>query len=342
MVFPKNPIFCIVRTRTIPNLVSLCIKPFDRPYFVAACPAENRADLQIPKKVIAMSIAPHTVVSSRAKIGSDVEIGPFCIVEPDVRIGDGCRLESHVVLRKGTILGEGNVLSSGVSIGGLPQHTAVTEPCGNVIIGDKNIFRENVSIHRAMKESNSTILGNENYLMVNAHVAHDCKVGNNNVLVNNVMLAGHVQVGNKVNLGGAVGVHQFCRVGSLAMVGGQAHVIQDVPPFVTVDGLTSRIVGLNQIGLRRNGRSSEEIKTLKEVYRLVFRSGLPWREILRKLDEQYAIGPGAEMTQFLKGTKRGIVGERRSAARPALRLLESGDQSGEEDDEIRTFRVNAG
>lgn len=288
-----------------------------------------------------MSIDPHAIVSPRAKIGTDVEIGPFCVIEPDVVVGDGCRLESNVTLKRGTILGEDNYLHSGVVIGGAPQHTGAAGPFGQVVIGDKNVFRENVTIHRAMKESSATIIGNENYMMVNAHVAHDCVVGNNVVLVNNVMLGGHVQIGSRANLGGGAAVHQFCRVGSMVMIGGQAHVIQDVPPFVTVDGLTSRIVGLNQIGLRRNGRSTEEVKILKEVYRLVFRSGLTWKELLDRMQKEHSVGPGAEVTQFLLGTKRGIVSERNSAARRPLRL-HSGDSVDDEDERVQTLKVAVG
>lgn len=294
-----------------------------------------------------MSINPHAVVNSLAKIGAHVEIGAFCVIESDVIIGDGCRLESNVTIKQGVIIGKENRFCSGSIIGGRPQHTAVKGECGAVCIGDNNIFRENVTVHRAIKESDATIIGNNNYLMVNAHVAHDCKVGNDNVLVNNVMLGGHVQVGNRVNLGGAVGVHQFCRIGSLAMVGGLARVIQDVPPFVTVDGLTGRICGLNQIGLRRSGRTVEEIRILKEVYRLVFRSGLTWREVLRRLAEEYSIGPGAEMAQFLTASKRGIVSERHCVNRTSLRLLDNDGANGDtnqygENNEVRTIRVNAG
>lgn len=290
-----------------------------------------------------MSINPYAVVSPRAKIGADVEIGPFCIVEPDVEIGDGCRLESHVVLKSGTTLGEGNVVGVGTVLGGHPQHVTASGPFGRVVIGSKNTFRENVTVHRALKESATTVIGDENFFMVNSHVAHDCLVGNNNVFVNNVGLSGHVQVGNRVNFGGAAGIHQFCRIGSLAMVGAQAHVVQDVPPFVTVDGLTSRIVGLNLIGLRRNGRSTEEINILKDVYRLVFRSGLTWREIIHTLQTMHSVGPGAEMTQFLMGTQRGIVRERRNIGRPSLRLLETEADTDEEgEDDIRKFRINVG
>lgn len=288
-----------------------------------------------------MNIDPSAIVSSGAQIGVDVEIGPYCIIEDDVSIGDGCRLESRVTVKRGTVLGRGNHLFEGAVIGGMPQHTMVKGVCGRVVIGDENTFRENVSIHRAMKESESTIIGNQNFLMVNSHIAHDCHVGNNNILVNNVMLGGHVQVGNRVNLGGGAGVHQFCRVGSLAMVGAQSHVMQDVPPFVTVDGLTSRIVGLNQIGLRRSGRTVEEIHELKAIYRLVYRSGLTWKEILQKLEAEYSVGAGAEMTQFLLSTKRGIVSERRSAVARSLKLVDS-DEEGDDEEKAQTIKVNVG
>jgi UDP-N-acetylglucosamine acyltransferase len=292
---------------------------------------------------LSMSINPHAIVHPFAKIGANVEIGAFCVIESDVVIGDGCRLESNVTIRRGVTIGKDNYFCTGTVIGGKPQHTAATDRYGKIFIGDQNIFREYVTIHCAMKESEVTTIGNNNYLMVNAHIAHDCKIGNDNVLVNNVMLGGHVQVGNRVNLGGAVGVHQFCRIGSLAMVGGLARVIQDIPPFVTVDGLTGRICGLNQIGLRRSGRTVEEIRTLKDVYRLVFRSGLTWKEILRKLEESYSIGPGAEMTQFLAATKRGIVRERHSASRPPFRILDAeNEDKNDGDHEVRTIRVNVG
>ncbi len=317
MAFSKKLFFCIVPSQQVLSSFSLT-----------------------PKNT--MFIHPQAIVGSNVKLGADVEIGPFCIIEDDVTIGDGCRLESHVTIKQGATLGQENLLCSGAVIGGMPQHTAVTGRCGQVVIGDKNTFRENTTVHRAMKESEATTIGNENFFMVNAHIAHDCSVGNLNVLVNNVMLAGHVKLGNRAILGGGTGVHQFCRVGSLAMVGAMAHVLQDVPPFVTVDGLSSRIVGLNQIGLRRNGRTVEEIKTLKEVYRLVFRSGLPWKVILETLQAEHSIGPGAELTQFLMTTKRGIISERRSAGRNPLRLVETSDGEEVGHAEIRPLRVNVG
>ncbi len=292
-----------------------------------------------------MTIHPLAIVSPQAQIAADVEIGPFCIIEDDVRIAAGSKLESHVTVKNAVTIGEKNHLHHGVTIGDVPQHTAAKAPFGRIVIGQRNTFRENVTIHRAMKESEVTRVGDDNYLMVNVHLAHDVCIGNSNVLVNNVMLAGHVQVGNNVNVGGGAGIHQFCRIGSFAMVGAKALVLQDVPPFVTVDGLTSRIVGLNQIGLKRNGKSVEEIRALKAVYRLLYRSGLPWREILQKLQADHPTGPGAEMTQFLLGTKRGIVSERRTVREPVLKLHESGSDlsdDSQEDEPRQPLRVCAG
>jgi len=266
-------------------------------------------------------------VSSEAQIGNNVEIGPFCLIEPGVTIGNGCKFASHVVIKSGVTLGENNQFGEGSIIGGAPQHISAPSPFGQIRIGDGNVFREHTTVHCSLKTSGATVIGNENYLMVNAHVAHDCVVGNNNILVNNVMLGGHVVVANRAMLGGGAAVHQNCRIGSLAMVGGQAHVVQDVPPFMTVDGLSSRIVGLNLVGLRRNGRMTEDIKILKGAYFSLYRSGLTWQETLQLFQDSYSTGPVAELTQFLLSTKRGIVRER-SASRAQLRVVESDDADG--------------
>ncbi|MDR3232238.1 MAG: acyl-ACP--UDP-N-acetylglucosamine O-acyltransferase [Planctomycetaceae bacterium] len=279
-------------------------------------------------------ISPYAVISPNAKIGTDAEIGAFCVIEDGVEIGDQCQLAPHTVIRNGTRIGKNNRIESGCIIGGLPQHITAQPPFGNIVIGSGNTFRENVTIHRAVKESAATLIGNNNYLMVNAHIAHDCVIGNNNVLVNNTMLGGHVQVGSSVTFGGGSGVHQFCRIGSLAMLGAQSHVVQDIPPFMMVDGLTSRIVGLNLIGLRRNGRTAEDIKTIKSAYMLLYRSGLTWAEILDDFQNMYAAGPVAEITQFILETKRGIVSERHSTHSP-LRMLGPDDNEQREIIELR-------
>lgn len=268
-----------------------------------------------------MSISPLAVVSPDAQIGADVEINHFCLIEADVTIGNGCKLDSHVVIKSGVIIGENNKFGEGSVIGGTPQHVSAPPPFGQVRIGDGNVLREHTTVHRSLKGTSATVIGNENYLMVGAHVAHDCVIGNNNILVNGVMLGGHVVVANRVMIGGGAAVHQHCRIGSLAMIGGQARVVQDIPPFVTVDGLTGKVVGLNLIGLRRSGRTSEDIRTLKSAYFSLYRSGLTWQEILQVFQDNYAMGPAAELTQFLLTTKRGIVRER-TASQAQLRVIE--------------------
>ncbi len=255
-------------------------------------------------------IHPTAVISPEAEICRDVEIGPFCVIEADTLIESGCKLESHAVVKSGTRLGPDNHVCEGAVLGGLPQHIHVPDRPGKVVIGAGNTIRENVTIHRALDEDETTVVGDNNLLMANAHVAHDCRVGNNTVFANNVMLAGHVTVGDRANVSGGVAVHQFCRIGPMAMVGGQAHIIKDVPPFVTVDGLTSYVVGLNQIGLRRAG-FADEIRRLKAAYRVIYRSGQTWNEILGRLREEFAEGLAAQFYQFLSTTTRGIVCERR-------------------------------
>lgn len=258
----------------------------------------------------ASSIHPTAIVSRYATIGQGVSIGPYVVVEGDAVIGDGCRLEAHVVIKEGTILGPNNHICEGAILGGLPQHVHMPEHPGKVIIGAGNVIREHVTIHRALDENEATVVGDNNLLMVNAHVAHDCRLGNHCILANNVMLAGHVTVGDRAYLSGAVAVHQFCRIGTLAMVGGHARVGKDIPPYVTVDGFTTLVVGLNIIGLRRAGFSVQQIRQLKEAYRIIYRSQLPWHSILETLRTQFPDGPAALLYSFLATTTRGITPER--------------------------------
>jgi len=256
------------------------------------------------------------VVSDQAHLGDDVAIGPFCVIEPDVVIGDRCRIAARVVIKSGVRMGSGNQIAEGAVLGGTPQHLHCGDDPGPLLIGSGNMIRENVTIHRGLKPGEPTRVGDKNLLMVNAHVAHDCILGNETIIANNVMLAGHVHVDDCAYLSGAAGVHQFCRIGRYAMVGGQSHLSQDVPPFFLVDGATTRVVGLNRVGLRRAGFSQESISHLKEAYRLVYRSGLAWAEILDRLRTEFPAGPVADLHDFLVSTKRGIVQDRRGP-RPA-------------------------
>ena len=270
-----------------------------------------------------MSIHPLALVSPAAELGRDVEIGPFCTIEADVNIGDGCRLEARASVKAGTTLGPHCHVFEGAVLGGFPQHLQMPEQLGSLVIGAHNTMRENVTIHRALHEGHTTVLGDHNFLMCNAHVAHDCHVGSNTVLANNVLLAGHVTVADRVFISGAVAVHQFCRIGQFAMVGGHARIVKDVPPFVTVDGASGFLVGLNLIGLRRNGFSSDDVAQLKAAYRVTYRTGLRWSEVLARLEAEFSTGVAADLLEFFRGGTRGFTPERRMPPAATIKLSEA-------------------
>jgi UDP-N-acetylglucosamine acyltransferase len=267
-----------------------------------------------------VSIHPLAVVSPHAELGANVRIGPFCVVEAGVVLGDGCHLVGRVTVKSGTILGRDNLVLEGTTLGGMPQHVHMPEHPGTTEIGDGNVFRENVTVHRALDAGHVTRIGNRCLFMVGSHAAHDCVVQDNVVLTNGTMLGGHVEVGARAYLGGAVAVHQFCRIGRLSMIGGHARVVRDVPPFVTLDGDTGMVVGLNKVGLRRAGITQDELLDMKAAYRVIYRSGLMWQEMLDTLRLEFAAGPASEFAPFFSGGKRGFVQERRTPPGAIVRL----------------------
>jgi len=177
-----------------------------------------------------------------------------------------------------------------------------------------------VTIHRALAEGDRTCVGHDNMIMVGAHVGHDCQIGDHTVMVNNVMLAGHVRIDDRAYLGGATGVHQFCRVGSCAMVGGMARLNRDVLPYVTVDGACAKVVGLNLIGLRRNGFSRLQIADIKEAYQIIYRRDLKWDEVVPELKSRFAAGPVTAMTSLLESTERGMTPEGRERRHTTIKI----------------------
>ncbi len=272
-------------------------------------------------------IHPTAVVDSRAELGQDVVIGPLVVVEAGAVVGEGCRLEARAIVKSRTTLGRGNEIGEGAVLGGRAQHVHLQDPGGTLVVGDGNRIRENVTIHRGWASDATTTIGDHCYIMVAAHVGHDCRVGNHCILVNNSMLGGHVHVEDRAYISGGVAVHQFCRVGRLAMVGGLAKIVQDVPPFVMVEGAgTSEIVGLNKVGLRRNGYTAEQISQLKEAYRVIYRQGLRWNEVLDILKDQFPAGPAAEFHNFLKTGRRGFVQERRISRKATLKIAVPGQE----------------
>ena len=275
-----------------------------------------------------MNIHPLAEVSPKAKLGVDVTIGPFAVVEHDTIIGDRCQIFPRSTIKAGVTLGADNLIGEGAVIGGLPQHLNQPEQPGRVILGDRNVIRENVTVHRAFATDTATIIGNECLLMVGAHVAHDCIVGSNVVLTNNALLGGHVTVGDRAYLGGGVAVHQHCNIGRVVMVGGLARLVQDVPPFTMVDGESNQIVGLNRVGLRRAGVTPTQRNEIKDAYHLIYRGGLNFQELLDALDTTYQDGPAAEFAPFLRAATRGYVRERRDPPK-SFRLVREDPNSAE-------------
>ncbi|MDP6060789.1 MAG: acyl-ACP--UDP-N-acetylglucosamine O-acyltransferase [Pirellulaceae bacterium] len=260
------------------------------------------------------------VVSPDARLGENVSIGAFSVIEAGTTLDDDCQIASHVVIKSGTSLGVNCEVAEGAVLGGRPQHLQAGNEVGRVDIGDHNVIREYVTIHRALEPASVTQIGQHNLLMANSHVGHDCDLGDHIIVANNVMIAGHVVVDDCVYIAGAAGIHQFCRTGQYAMVGGQAHVAQDVPPFVMLDGITTKIVGLNQVGLRRSGFSPADLSDLKAAYRVVYREGLTWNETLAKLGSQFPDGPASEFYEFLVSSQRGVVQERRTPRAATVRF----------------------
>ena len=281
-----------------------------------------------------MPIHPLAVISPAAKIAPDVQVGPFCVIETGVVISEGCRLAARASVKAGSIIGPHTEIGEGAVIGGMPQHVRRPADPGGVVIGARNVIRENVTIHRAMERPHVTTIGDDCLLMAAAHVAHDCQVGDNVILANNVMLGGHVRVDNRAYLGGGVAVHQFCHVGRLAMIGGMARVIQDVPPFVVIDGSSSLVVGVNRVGLKRAGFTAAEVQELKDAYRVVYRSGKTWEQILETLAQRFANGVADDFESFLRATTRGITSERRTPPRATVRLLRDDSDLDVESEEL--------
>ena len=267
-----------------------------------------------------MSIHPLADVSPDAKLGVGVKIGAFATVEAGVELGDFCTVCNGAVIKAGTTAGCHNEFCEHSVVGGAPQHAGRPEQIGRVVIGDHNVFREYVTVHRALKPGTSTVVGNHNYVMAGAHFAHDSLVGNNCIFANNALLGGHVHVEDRAFVSGAVAVHQFCRIGRLAMVGGHARVVQDVPPYMLVDGQSSCIVGLNVVGLRRSGHSASDIADLKAAYRVIYRRGLPWKDVLESLRVEFATATVDHLRTFLSSGTRGFAQERRAPPATTLRL----------------------
>ena len=245
----------------------------------------------------------HTLalVDPSAKIGQDVQIGPFCIVEEGASIGDGTILEARVTIKKETIIGKNNHIFEGAIIGGLPQCVGLSEEdCGGLIVGDGNVIRENVTIHRSMHAENSTVVGDDCMLMANVHIAHDCHVADEVIMANNAMLAGHCSVGRRAFVSGAAGAHQHVRIGAFAMVGGQAH--RATCP-VRHRRRTFEPGRRPEPPTGAPGFTATGVKTLKEVYRILYKS-VSTGEDRRKIGNDYKEGLAPRWRFFQDDARR--------------------------------------
>ncbi|BDA80329.1 acyl-[acyl-carrier-protein]--UDP-N-acetylglucosamine O-acyltransferase [Leptospira kobayashii] len=259
-----------------------------------------------------MKIHPTAIIDPKAELHESVEVGPFCVIDKDVKIGEGTVLDSNVRIYSGTHIGKFNKIYSGVALGGIPQDLGFKPETKTYLeIGDRNTIRENCVFHRGTKEGEATKIGNDNFLMGNIHIAHDVIVGDNNIIVQSSMLAGHVVVGNKVFISGLVGVHQFARVGDYSMIAGLAKVVKDVPPYCTIDGNPATVIGLNSVGLKRAGLSSDVRNAIKRTYKIIYHSGLNTKQALTELKKDPNPIPEVKyIIEFFESGKRGVTDHR--------------------------------
>jgi UDP-N-acetylglucosamine acyltransferase len=261
-----------------------------------------------------LPIHPSAVVHPQAVVDPTAEVGPFCVIDAHVRIGPGVRLWANVHVSGHTEVAEGCELHPGVVVGHVPQDTAYKgEPTG-CAIGPRTILREHVTIHRGSREGGVTRVGADCFLLAGAHVAHDCVLGDRVLMVNNVLLAGHVHVQDRAVLSGGAAVHQFTRIGELAMVAGLARVPKDVVPFALL-GVDGRVAGLNSVGLRRAGFSREEILDVRRAFRLLFaRDRGTVQQAAGRVAAECTSAPAQRLLAFVRGeSKRGLAGRARGA-----------------------------
>lgn len=253
-----------------------------------------------------MDIHSTAIISPKAKLGKNIKIGAFAIIDDDVVIGDNCVIEPKAHIQFAEI-GSGNYIGESALIGGPPQDLKYDNKRTLVKIGNNNVIREFFTMHRATHEGEATTLGDGCFIMAYSHFAHDCKIGNKVIVANNLAMAGHCTVDDNAYISGMVTVHQFCRIGSFAMIASSTRISKDMPPFVMAEGNDVRLHGLNKTGLKRAGFTAERIKVLEDLYSIFFREKLVFAEAVKKIEVTLPQNEDVKyFLEFIKSSKRGI------------------------------------
>ena len=245
------------------------------------------------------------IIHPKAKLDSTVRVGPYAVIDEGVEIGAECIIGPHVYMTGLTTIGAQNQFYAGCVIGEAPQDLKYQGEPTRLRIGKRNVFREHATVHRASKQAEETVIGSQNFLMAHSHVAHNCRLGDLVILANGALLAGYAIVEDRAFISGNCLVHQFVRVGTLALMRGGAAISKDLPPFTVAHG-ENTLCGLNTIGLRRAGFTSAERLELKQLYHTLFREGLNLKTALAAAEKKFSAPPSKRMIEFLKASQRGV------------------------------------
>ncbi len=253
-------------------------------------------------------IHPSAIVHTKARLDSNVQVGPYAVIDEGVELGPECIIGPHVYLTGLTTIGARNRFFAGCVIGEAPQDLKYRNEPTRLRIGDDNVFREHVTVHRSNRASEDTIIGSHNFLMQHSHIAHNVVLENNVILAGGSLLAGHAAIAERAFISGNCLVHQFVRVGTLSMMQGGSAISKDLPPY-TVAGRTNSICGLNTVGLRRAGITASERMELKRLYHALFRSGVNLRMALAEAQQEFSSAPARAMLEFVATARRGVCAD---------------------------------
>jgi UDP-N-acetylglucosamine acyltransferase len=260
-------------------------------------------------------VAPTARVHPDAVVGPGTRVGEFCVVERDVIIGSRCVLEPYVYVKRWTTMGDENEVSVGTALGTDPLDKGFSGERSYLRIGSRNKIREHYTISRGTQPESETWIGDENYIMTSGHIAHNCRIGDNVVVASCALVAGYAEVENQAFISGGVVIHQFSKIGRLAMIGGNTRVNSDLPPYFLYSDFNVAAKGLNMVGLKRAGFSTEEIRELKAAYRLLYRSGLKQEDAVKQMEAQSGSEHTRYLARFIRESKRGICRESRRGQR---------------------------